>query len=39
VREFYEVAFTDVVENIAAFLDGAPIRLLDPARNSSQFAT
>lgn len=38
VREFYEVAFTDVVENIGAFLDGSPIRLLDPARNSSQFA-
>lgn len=38
VQEFYEVAFTDVVENIVAFLDGRPIRLLDPARNSSQFA-
>jgi phosphoglycerate dehydrogenase-like enzyme len=38
VREFYEVAFTDVVENITAFLDGAPIRLLDPARNASLFA-
>ncbi len=39
VREFYEVAFADVVENITAFLDGTPIRLLDPARNSSQFAS
>lgn len=38
VEEFYQVAFTDVVENIAAYLAGAPIRLLDPERNSSKFA-
>jgi D-3-phosphoglycerate dehydrogenase len=38
VREFYEVAYADVVENIAAFLAGSPIRLLDPALNSSRFA-
>ncbi len=38
VREFYEVAYGDTVENIAAFLAGAPIRILDAARNSSRFA-
>lgn len=38
VQEFYEVAFTDVVENIAAYLAGSPIRLLDPERNASKFA-
>lgn len=38
VQEFYQVAFTDVVENIAAFLAGTPIRLLDPERNASKFA-
>jgi len=35
VREFYEVAFNDVVENIAAFLKGTPLRLLTPERNTS----
>ena len=35
VREFYEVAFHDVVENIEAFLVGSPIRILAPERNSS----
>lgn len=35
VREFYEVAYHDVVENISAFLDGKPIRLLTPERNAS----
>ena len=35
VREFYEVAFSDVVENIAAFLKGTPLRLLTPERNTS----
>jgi phosphoglycerate dehydrogenase-like enzyme len=35
VEEFYQVAFTDVVENITAFLNGAPIRLLAPERNFS----
>jgi phosphoglycerate dehydrogenase-like enzyme len=38
VREFYQVAFTDVMENIAAYLAGSPIRLLDPERNASTFA-
>lgn len=38
VQEFYQVAFTDVVENIGAYLAGAPIRLLDPERNASKFA-
>ena len=35
VEEFYEVAYTDVVENIRAFLDGKPIRILTPERNQS----
>ena len=35
VREFYEVAFHDVVENIEAFLAGSPIRILAPERNNS----
>ena len=35
VREFYEVAFHDVVENITAFLSGKPIRILAPERNAS----
>lgn len=35
VREFYQVAFTDVVENITAFLNGKPIRLLTPQMNAS----
>jgi phosphoglycerate dehydrogenase-like enzyme len=38
VREFYQVAYADVVENITAFLDGRPIRILDPERNASRFA-
>jgi len=38
VQEFYQVAFTDVVENIGAYLAGAPIRPLDPERNASKFA-
>ena len=38
VREFYEVAYADVVENIKAFLVGTPIRLLDAERNASRFA-
>jgi D-3-phosphoglycerate dehydrogenase len=38
VREFYQVAYTDTVENIAAFLAGSPIRILDPERNASRFA-
>lgn len=38
VQEFYRIAFTDVVENIGAYLAGAPIRLLDPERNASKFA-
>ena len=35
VREFYEVAFNDVVENIEAFVNGKPIRILTAERNSS----
>ena len=35
VREFYEVAFKDVTENIEAFLGGKPIRVLAPERNDS----
>jgi D-3-phosphoglycerate dehydrogenase len=35
VREFYEVAFNDVVENIEAFVKGKPIRILTPERNNS----
>lgn len=35
VQEFYQVAFSDVVENIAAFLDGKPIRVLSAQRNAS----
>jgi phosphoglycerate dehydrogenase-like enzyme len=35
VQEFYQVAFSDVVENITAFLNGKPIRLLSAERNAS----
>ena len=35
VQEFYQVAFSDVVENITAFLSGKPIRILTPERNAS----
>ena len=35
VREFYSEAYGDVVENIAAFLAGRPIRVLTPERNLS----
>ena len=35
VREFYEVAYSDVVENIGAFLKGKPIRVLTPEANTS----
>jgi phosphoglycerate dehydrogenase-like enzyme len=35
VREFYEVAYKDVVENIGAFLKGKPIRVLTPEANTS----
>ncbi len=35
VREFYESAYTDTVENIEAFLAGKPIRILTPERNRS----
>jgi phosphoglycerate dehydrogenase-like enzyme len=35
VQEFYQVAFSDVVENVAAFLNGKPIRLLSAERNAS----
>jgi phosphoglycerate dehydrogenase-like enzyme len=35
VQEFFEVAYTDVVENITAFLSGKPIRLLAADRNVS----
>ena len=35
VEEFYHVAYTDTVENVAAFLAGRPIRILSPERNQS----
>lgn len=35
VEEFYEIAYADCVENIAAFARGAPIRILTPERNTS----
>jgi phosphoglycerate dehydrogenase-like enzyme len=35
VREFFAVAYSDVVENITAFLQGKPIRLLTADRNAS----
>jgi len=35
VEEFYRVAYTDTVENIAAFMRGAPIRILTAERNTS----
>jgi len=35
VQEFFVVAYTDVVENITAFLSGRPIRLLTADRNAS----
>jgi phosphoglycerate dehydrogenase-like enzyme len=35
VKEFYQVAYKDTVENIAAFLAGKPIRILTTERNSS----
>jgi D-3-phosphoglycerate dehydrogenase len=35
VEEFFQVAYADVVENITAFLNGKPIRLLTPERNAS----
>lgn len=35
VREFYEVAYHDVVENIGAFIAGKPIRVLKPEANTS----
>ena len=35
VEEFFQVAYTDVVENITAFLAGKPIRILTPERNAS----
>jgi phosphoglycerate dehydrogenase-like enzyme len=39
VREFYQVAYADMVENIAAFLAGSPIRILEAERNSSRYAS
>jgi D-3-phosphoglycerate dehydrogenase len=39
VQEFYQVAFSDVVENISAFLQGKPIRLLSAERNASDVQT
>lgn len=35
VQEFYQVAFSDVVESITAFLQGKPFRLLTAERNAS----
>lgn len=39
VQEFFQVAYTDVVENISAFLSGKPIRLLTAERNASNLQT
>lgn len=39
VQEFFQVAYADVVENISAFLNGKPIRLLTPERNASNVQT
>jgi D-3-phosphoglycerate dehydrogenase len=39
VQEFFEVAYHDVVENIEAFLNGKPIRILPPERNASNVQT
>ena len=38
VMEFYTVAYADVVENIAAFLQDRPIRVLTAERNTSLHA-
>jgi phosphoglycerate dehydrogenase-like enzyme len=38
VREFYEVAYADVVDNIAAFSAGKPIRILTAEHNQSLHA-
>ena len=38
VQEFYRVAYEDTVQNIAAFLAGAPIRILAAERNASRDA-
>jgi phosphoglycerate dehydrogenase-like enzyme len=38
VEEFYSVAYTDVVENIGAFIEGNPIRVLTAERNASSVA-
>ena len=35
VQEFFEKAYGDTVENIEAFLQGKPIRILEPERNNS----
>jgi phosphoglycerate dehydrogenase-like enzyme len=35
VQEFFQKAYGDTVENIAAFLSGKPIRVLTPERNNS----
>jgi phosphoglycerate dehydrogenase-like enzyme len=35
VQEFFQVAYADVVENISAFLNGKPIRILTAERNAS----
>ena len=35
VEEFYDIAYSDVVENIQAFLSGHPIRILTAERNRS----
>ena len=39
VEEFFQVAYADVVENITAFLNGKPIRILTPDRNASNVQT
>jgi len=38
VKEFYQIAYADTVENIAAFVAGKPIRQLTAEKNFSAFA-
>ncbi|MGZ8265167.1 MAG: D-2-hydroxyacid dehydrogenase family protein [Burkholderiales bacterium] len=37
-QEFFRVAYEDTVENLVAFANGTPIRILTPERNDSRLA-
>jgi phosphoglycerate dehydrogenase-like enzyme len=37
-QEFFQAAYTDTIENIAAFAAGKPIRVLTAERNDSRLA-